>query len=227
MENEIRKNYNNMRALSNRLQQIREEERLNISRELHDDLGQTLTGLKMDIAVAEKKLSAKRIDKKIIVAKLSSMRELTDLLIKKVRKLAQEMRPNILDSFGLIPAVSWMLTDFEQRSGISTALITEIEHLNAGKDVVLEVFRIIQESVTNVIRHSEADSVSVLIKAAGNNYEISIIDNGKGIAPKNMIAGNSLGILGMRERAEKINGSFAIFRNDDQGTTVKLIFPIG
>ena len=221
-EEDLKSSNEQLHALSDRLHKIREEERLNVSRELHDDIGQSLTGIKMDISWLEKKVAEFIPDKNLLMERFSGMKELVDESIAKVRQIASDLRPGILDTFGLLPAIEWQLQDLQQRSGIKCTLISDLKELNFDAQTNLEIFRIIQESLTNVVRHSEAGSAQVNIKKQKDKLIFEVIDNGKGITDDVFNKTTSLGLIGMRERASQINGEISIQGTSGKGSVVSL-----
>jgi signal transduction histidine kinase len=216
-----------LRALSARLQSIREEERTRIAREIHDELGQTLTGLRLDIAYLEGKLKLYgEIDKDLLKSQLESMISLVDSSIQNVRRIATELRPQVLDDLGLIPALEWQTAEFQSRTKINCTLKTNVEDIQIDPDRSTALFRILQESLTNVARHSNASEVNVELQATGNNLILTVADNGKGIAEMNIPSLKSLGLLGMRERAHMLGGMLNIKGLPGQGTIVSVELPI-
>jgi two-component system, NarL family, sensor histidine kinase UhpB len=216
-----------LRALSARLQSIREEERTRIAREIHDELGQTLTGLRLDIAYLEGKLKLYgEIDKDLLQSQFESMISLVDSSIQNVRRIATELRPQVLDDLGLIPALEWQTAEFQSRTKISCTLKTNVEDIQIDPDRSTALFRILQESLTNVARHSNASEVNVELHATGNNLTLTVSDNGKGIAEMNIPSLKSLGLLGMKERAHMLGGMLNIKGRPGHGTIVSVELPI-
>jgi signal transduction histidine kinase len=225
LEDNIKFSNKQLHALSNRLYKIREEERLNVSRELHDNVGQALTGLKMDISWLEKKVGESKPNKELIIERFKGMKELVDESIKRVRQIASDLRPSILDTLGLLPAIEWLIQDLQQRSEINCGLNSELKELKMGLPTKLEIFRIIQESLTNVVRHSEATSVQINVIKRKKKLIFEVIDNGKGITEVALNNTTSLGLLGIRERANQINGEVTINGTSGKGSVVTLSMP--
>ena len=221
-EIEIDASRKQLRALTVRLQSIREEERTEISREIHDDLGQALTGLRMDMAWLNNRLS--KTDEKI-AGRLRSMMELTDTTIHKVRKISTDLRPGILDDIGLAAAIEWHGGDVGERSGIQFSFDL-LEDLQLDEQRSTAFFRIFQESLTNVMRHSRAKHVHVSLRKEGNFLLLSIEDDGRGIAPHEISNPRSVGILGMKERAAVFGGEVSIIGVPEKGTTVRVRIPL-
>jgi|GEM_PF-440742 len=222
-EAQLKNSREQLRRLSAHLQSAREEERTRISREIHDELGQALTGLKMDLSWLDKKVKSTSADNTELLKKLDTMGNLVDGTIKTVRKISSELRPGVLDYLGLGAAIEWQAQDFQNRTGI-------ICTLDAGGDYELNqnsstaVFRIFQETLTNVARHSRATEVKIRMAIDGEDFILEIEDNGKGITETEIYNNKSLGLLGMRERANLIGGDFHI-KGTSTGTVVSVIIP--
>jgi signal transduction histidine kinase len=209
--------------LSARLESIREEERTRISREIHDELGQQLTGLKMDIAWLNKRMK----ERPELGEKLQSMLSLVDDTIHSVRRISTELRPGILDDLGLIPAVEWQCSECEKRNGIECNFRAEVEEdAEFPPPVSTAVFRIVQEALTNVVRHSEATVIDVEMRTDEENLVVAIQDNGRGITGSEITNTTSLGLLGIRERAELLGGECSITGRKDKGTLIMLNIPL-
>ncbi len=221
-EIEIDNSRKQLRALTVRLQNIREEERTHIAREIHDDLGQALTGLRMDLAWLTNKFSAADETAR---KRLKAMMDLTDGTIHKVRKLATDLRPGILDDIGLAAAIEWQGKDFGERTGIEFSFHLD-EELHMDEKHSTAFFRIFQESLTNVIRHAQARHVGISLRKDGSNVILTIEDDGKGIAPNELANPRSVGILGMKERAASLNCEVNIIGVHNKGTTVRVRIPL-
>jgi len=206
-----------LRNLSIHLQNVREQERTTIAREIHDELGQTLTALKMELSVLRKKLPR---DQAPVIARAESMAELVESTIQSVKRISADLRPGILDHLGLTAAIEWQAQEFEKRSGISCDIRCEPEEIILDRDRTTTVFRIFQETLTNVARHARATKVFVQLKASRDIIELRVRDNGKGIAEKKKSHPMSLGLIGIRERVNYWGGSLAIQGTRNKGTTV-------
>ncbi|HLX11560.1 MAG TPA: response regulator [Bacteroidota bacterium] len=227
MEEELKNSNRQLRALSVHLQSVREDERTQIAREVHDELGQTLTGLRLDIAWLEKKIvGANFFNKEFMVEQIQSMSKLIDGAIQNVRKIATELRPRVLDDLGLIPTLEWQTSEFRQRTGIECIFRSNVDEISLDSDRATALFRILQESLTNVARHSNAKRVSVSLQHRRDSVILEIMDNGVGIQNTNPATVTSLGLLGMRERAEAFGGSFSVTGIAGKGTTVTVKLPI-
>lgn len=228
-EKQLQNSLQQLRALSARLQSVREEERTRISREVHDELGQALTALKMDLAWLGKRLLPPRSEESVAAAqqKLRPMADLIDGTIKKVRQISSDLRPGILDDLGLVAAIEWQVNDFQQRTGIASAFVTDVRENPLGPERSTALFRILQETLTNVARHASATAVSVSLLLAKKGLELRVTDDGAGISPGKLSDPKSLGLLGMRERALILGGSVEIRGAIGEGTTVSVRIPAG
>lgn len=206
-----------LRGLSAYLQNVREDERIHIAREMHDELGQLLTSFKMDASWLRKKLADN--NDSAIKEKLENMLQVIDEAVKFVRKLASELRPSILDDLGLVPALEWHSMEFEKRYNIKTIFKSQVPELSMSSVVATGLFRMYQESLTNVARHSDAKSVTANLRIIHNELILSISDDGKGF-DTSQVNKNTLGLLGMKERAAMIGGKLEIISETGRGTTV-------
>jgi signal transduction histidine kinase len=198
---------------------VREEERTNIAREIHDELGQALTALKLDIAWVAHRSQGE------VATKLAEMSRATDDIITAVRRISAELRPGILDSIGLRAALEWQADEIEKRTGIVVKVDARVGDLRLERSLATTVFRIFQEATTNVVRHAKATRIDVTMWLERGNLRLDIADDGIGvpqIAPRN----SSLGLLGMRERARRAGGDCTIRRREPQGTIVALSVPL-
>ena len=212
-----------LRALTVRLQTVREEERTHIAREIHDDLGQALTGLRMDLSWLMKQSNP--ADKKI-QKRLDSMLSLTDTTIHKVRKIATDLRPGILDDLGLAAAIEWQSKDYQERTGIQFQFQSSIEEFVLDEKRSTAFFRIFQESLTNVVRHAQAKNVDISLRQEGNAIVLTVKDDGKGISAHEINNPRSVGFLGMRERAAVFGGEISVSGAPNKGTMVRVKIPI-
>jgi signal transduction histidine kinase len=211
-----------LRELSAKLESAREEERTRIARELHDELGQSLTALQLDLAWLLKKMPR---DRTAIRKRTESMIEATRQTILNVRQLASDLRPSILDNFGLIPAIEWQLSDFQKRTGIRAKLTCQGNPaLDRERSTV--VFRIVQEALTNVMRHAKATKVNVALTMDEHSLVLQVKDNGRGIHPAEVVCSNSLGIVGMHERVMRLGGEFKIGPCSPAGTQLDVSIPL-
>jgi signal transduction histidine kinase len=213
-----------LRDLSAHLQNIREEERMHIAREMHDELGQLLTGFKMDVSWLNKKLAD--TNDPALREKLSEMITIVDESVMFVRKLAAELRPSILDDLGLIPALEWHSKEFTKRFKIEVEFKSLIKELQTSQLVATGLFRMYQESLTNVARHSGATRVKATLHLANGSIHLSITDNGKGFDMAAYTQKKTLGLLGMKERAIMIGGKLNIQSEPGKGTTITIAVPV-
>ncbi|MBA4405984.1 hypothetical protein C0389_01790 [bacterium] len=214
-----------MRALATHLQNIREEERASIAREMHDELGQILTSLKMSIAFTRRELEeSNTIEmKNKILKEFQSMNLTIDKAVSEVRKLITQLRPELLDKLGLIAALEWYSEEYQKTTKIDCEFISDSEELFLSHDVELAVFRIVQEALTNITKHSNAKSVQIRLCKVGDKISVEIIDDGKGILETDLDGSASFGLMGMRERANLIGAHFEIVSDPGKGTTVRLL----
>ncbi len=213
-----------LRKFSQYLQEAREKERMVIAREIHDELGQSLTALKMDLSVLVRRLPA---GEKNIAEKTESMAQLIETTIQNVKRISTELRPGILDHLGLTAALDWQAKEFEKRTGIYCDVVCEPEEITVDRDRSTALFRIFQETLTNVARHAHASRVSVLLKREDGELVLEVKDDGDGITKAQSSDTRSLGLVGMRERAHYWGGSLVISGARDKGTTVAARIPLG
>ena len=219
----IRQSREQLRHLANHLQEVREEERTRIARELHDQFGQTLSVLKMDLAWLAKHLPG---PDQPLQAKLDAMGAIIDATLQVLHRVCTELRPVILDDFGLAAAIQWQAEDFQSRTGIacSATLDTEADKLTQDKSTA--VFRIFQETLTNVLRHAAATEIGIRLWEEDRQLMLEIADNGRGIADTEISSPTSLGLIGMRERVYGINGTIVFSGTRDKGTRVTVAVPL-
>jgi len=210
-----------LRALSERIEATREDERTGIAREIHDELGQSLTVLKMDIAWIGRRLG----DVEAIRAKLDEMSHTADEIIGAVRRISAELRPGILDDLGLAAAIEWQAEEFAERTGIACEMNASVGHERFERGLATAVFRIFQEALTNVARHADASRVIVDLRVIDGRVELDVGDDGMGL-PESVVMRPSLGLLGMRERARRLGGECRVRRREPCGTVVSLVLPL-
>jgi signal transduction histidine kinase len=222
-EDKLRRSLDQLRALTTYLQYVREEERTRIAREVHDELGQQLTGLKLDMSWLASKLGK---NAKPVQQKVKTMVGHIDSTIQTVRRIATELRPGILDSLGLVAAMEWQANEFQQRSGIPCIVTTTVADTIWDQDITTVFFRIYQETLTNIIRHANATRVDVRLVEEAGNLVMTVSDNGRGISEEELASTRSLGLVGMRERAMLIGGEVTLNGAPGKGTTVTLRVPL-
>ncbi len=222
-EENLQNSHNQLRELAKHLQTIRESERAHMSREIHDELGQQLTGLKMDISWIIKHIAPPEDG---IKEKFKELISLVDKSVKTVRRLSTQLRPSILDDLGLVAAMEWQSEDFQKRTEISTTFISDIDDLVITPEISINIFRIYQESLTNVMRHANASKVNSALLFRNNSITLSIKDNGAGFDKNRIGAERTLGLLGMKERTLMMNGVYEISSEPGKGTSVIINIPI-
>jgi PAS domain S-box-containing protein len=222
-EESLRQSHEELRNLASRLQDIREEERANMAREVHDVLGQQVTCIKMDFSWLAKRIDNNDPD---IKEKIDETTKLLDNTATIVRKIASELRPSILDDFGLVEALEWQSREFEKRSGIHIDYTSSVPAIVIPKNVTIALFRIYQESLTNVARHSQATKAVVTFELKNNVLILTITDNGKGFDVSAIGQKKTLGLLGMSERTIMIGGKYHIDSHPGKGTVVTVEVPL-
>lgn len=211
-----------LQELTGFLQTVREEERKRIAREIHDELGQSLTALRIDLASLRSKCAD---GDPRIVDKLDSAFQTTVRTLDTVRRISEDLRPGMLDDLGLAAAIQHHVEKFSERTGIPCTLAMNREEFEIGDKVATAVFRIVQEALTNVARHAEASHVSIAINDTGEAIELSVEDDGRGMDMAAPAAIKSFGLLGMRERAKMLGGRFDIASEPGKGTRIKAWLP--
>ena len=217
-----------LRQLSAHLESVREEERKHIAQEFHDQLGQTLTALKMDMSLMERDLAdeKKEIAREALMEGVHSSQQLIDRGIQTVRAIMSELRPELLDQLGLVEALEWEVGKFQQRSGILCGLSADVGDLQFDARRSIALFRLVQESLTNVARHAQAIGVDVVLRTEGDELILEIKDDGIGITLDAENKPRSFGLIGMRERAIFLGGTLEITGVKGKGTTIVVRMPI-
>jgi two-component system sensor histidine kinase UhpB len=226
-ESELTLSREQLRSLAAHLQDVREEERTRIAREVHDELGQMVTGLRMDLAWLEKRLpsAADHPAGGLLAAKTKGMAELLDRMVKTVRQIAADLRPGMLDDLGLAAALEWQARDWQARTGIECHVSAGLGRMTVPPERGTALFRIFQEALTNVARHAHATQVEVRLRVEAGWLLLEIQDNGRGITEAERQRAKSLGLLGMKERATLLGGEFGISGEPGRGTTVRVRIP--
>lgn len=224
VEQHLRASEDNLRALAARLQSVREEEWKRIAREIHDELGQALTGLKMDVAWIAGRLLTEQAP---LLEKTRSMSSLIDQTVQSVRRLASRLRPEVLDEMGLAAAIQWQARDFQMRAGIRCKIDVPSGPIEMDPERATAVFRIFQELLTNVARHAAATKIEVSLRLAHDTLVLGVRDNGRGIEQQELSNSQSLGLLGMRERVLPFGGRVEIVGKKGNGTRAAVSIPIG
>jgi PAS domain S-box-containing protein len=219
---ELKESKKLLRNLANHLQTVREEERMNVAREIHDELGQTLTALKFDIAWLAQH-SPQEFEGR---EKKNEILENIDKAIQTVRKISTELRPRLLDDFGIVAAIEWQVEEFRKRMGIECTVSIEPEDIVLDKERSISVFRILQESLTNVARHADATEVRVMLEKKNGKVVMMVKDNGRGMSKDHLSDSGSFGLIGMKERALSLGGELKIESYKDRGTTIAISVPL-
>jgi PAS domain S-box-containing protein len=222
-EEELANSREQLRNLSIYLQSVREKESTRIAREIHDELGQSLTAIQMDLASLGTSLPVGDLS---LAGKVQRMRRLVDTAIDSVHRISTELRPILLDDLGLTAAMEWQVQEFQERTGIRCEAYLDCEDDSVEKDLATALFRILQETLTNVARHAEATSVRVRLTRRDNKHCLDVSDNGIGITPRQVGDPKSFGIVGIRERVNLWGGSVSITGKQRKGTTIKVRIPM-
>lgn len=226
-EGQLRDYAVSLRALTEHLERVRDEEATRIARELHDELGQQLTGLRIDLGWLSKHLPERdpHASAEPVQHRIGEMIRHIDQTIHTVRRISTDLRPAILDDLGLCAAVEWQAEEFARRTGLQCSARVPPDEISIGRPAAAAMFRILREALTNVVRHAGAGRVDIVLEQIGAAVRLRISDNGRGLAP-DAIGSRSLGLLGMRERAEAHGGSVRFDRPPQGGTTVIVELPI-
>ena len=227
-EQEISKSHNEFRMLANHLQNIREEERTRMAREFHDQLGQSMTALKMDLSLLLRMISDEKqeVQRNLLADELRSMQKLVDETINMIWVIIAGLRPQMLEDLGLVTTLEWEAKQFESRTGISCELKSSAGDIQMDSNKAIALFRIYQEALTNVARHANATVVKSVLKREHEMLVLEIKDNGCGISRDKKSKPESFGLIGMRERAIAFGGSLEINGIAGEGTTVIVRLPL-
>lgn len=222
-EEQLKISEQRLHQLAGYLQTAREQERSSIAREIHDELGQAMTALKMDLAWLTKQVPSEQTS---LHERLRGMNDLANDTIKTVRRLATQLRPGVLDDLGLLAALEWQAQEFQTRTGIICDFTPDVEINDLAPEHATALFRICQESLTNVARHAQATQVNIHLWGEDNHLLLEIKDNGRGITINETTNSRSFGLLGMQERAFLLGGEFQLTGRPNQGTTVTARIPL-
>lgn len=228
VEQRLAKSREALRSLAARLQVVREEERTQLARRIHDDVGQALIGLKMDLAWLGRNITKARDRPPAakISERLESMAEALGETIQTVRDTASDLRPGLLDDVGLAATIAWQANQFETRTGVKCIFVGPDEDLGLGRDQTTALFRICQELLTNIAQHAGATTVRIVLTKSEDNMTLEVSDDGKGIEDEQIASSGSLGILGMRERAQILGGELSITGRPGKGTAATVRIPL-
>ena len=226
-ETELRASEERLRALSAKVQSAREEEGARIAREIHDELGSALTGLKWDLERVDKELSeANGAAQSQVHERIIMMSSLIEATIDVVRRISSELRPGMLDDLGVVAAIEWQAQQIQKRTGLHYHWDSEVDNFSLTRERATAVFRIFQEITTNVLRHSAAKNFRVKLRQANGHFVLQVKDDGRGITESEQRNTRSLGLLGMKERALLVGGDVEITGAPNQGTTVTVRVPL-
>ena len=219
-----------LRLLAAHLQRVREEERARIARELHDELGQVLSVVRMDLGTLARNLERDprsiTYPRSSVLQSVQAMQGMLEDTLKSIRGLITQLRPEFIDEVGLPAALAWQLEQFQAHSGIICQLTADVADPALDRGLALQLFRIVQESLTNVARHAQATRVDVSLSRAGNRLALDVRDNGRGVSPTELQKSNHFGVMGMRERVLAFGGEFTISGAPGQGTSVSVRAPL-
>lgn len=223
LENELKNSREELRSLSAHLQSVREEERRCIASEIHDELGQVLTTLKLDLSWLKTRLAK---ESNQLSTSVQSMSDLVDKTIESVQRISSELRPGVLDHLGLSDAIEWLAGEVCGRKGLQYDIIIEPEDIELDQNRSIAIFRIFQEALTNIVRHAQATMVEVHLKKGRSVLTLEVKDNGIGIPAEKLSDHNSYGLIGIRERARYLGGDARILGIPGSGTTVDVNIPL-
>ncbi|MCL5952365.1 MAG: sensor histidine kinase [Chloroflexi bacterium] len=216
-----------LRLLAAHLQSAREEERITIAREIHDEIGTLMTAIKMDLAYLSKEITGGTPKSpETLREEISATTKLVDNAIRTVHQIALELRPAVLDHLGLRSALEWQVREFQARTKIESEFVSTVDHLQLDPERSTAVFRILQEALTNVARHAHATHVEVTLQEQDRQLMLQVHDNGRGISQEQVSGTRQFGLLGMRERAHIFGGDVLVQGAPGQGTTVAVRIPV-
>lgn len=222
-ERELQESGERLRELTAHLQSIREEERSRIAREIHDELGQVLTALSLDVHWLQKRLP-EELDE--LQKKTSSMADLIATTVNSVSRICSELRPAILDDVGLSAAIEWQAGEFTSRTGIVCNIQTEPKQIKLSEELSVAIFRIFQETLTNIVRHAQASEVDIQLRLTPHEFWMRVNDNGVGIEVDEPHKFNSFGLLGVKERVRGFNGTLTFCTGDKGGACLDVAIPV-
>jgi signal transduction histidine kinase len=222
-EEELLQSQADLRRLAANVESAREEERTRIAREIHDELGQAMTALKMDVSWLEKKALS---DPALLAEKTQEMIQLIDDTIRTIRRIATELRPGVLDNLGIQAAIEWQAQEFGRHTGIACSLAFSPKSVTLDDLRSTALFRILQETLTNVARHAGATAVQIALQVDASNAILEVRDNGKGFSADDPASLNTFGIIGIRERVSHLRGAVTFTSAAGQGTTVRVQLPL-
>jgi len=219
----LKRSYEELRELSSAMHDVREAERTRIARELHDELAQWLTAIKMDVSWLSSRLPREHAQ---LLDKTEKVKGLVDTTVNAVRRIASDLRPVMLDDLGLVPAIESLLHDLSQRTGVVVSLDAESGELDFHEPLATSLYRMTQEALTNVARHAGATEVRVTIRQENDDLVLQVRDNGRGFDPEAAARRKSYGVLGIQERAHTLGGRATVARIGTGGTLVEMVIPV-
>lgn len=219
-EKRLQSSLRQLHDLTRHINKVTENERLSIARELHDDLGQALTAVKIDIGIIKQCVSEPPV-----IEKINKVSELVRETILTVQRLTAKLRPTIIDDLGLEAAMEWYTREFAQRNGVKVSLQID-PGINFHPDASLSIFRIMQESLTNISRYAQANRIEICLHKTRGSINLTIADNGIGISETQINSKKSFGLIGMKERASSLGGSFEVYRGQENGTIIQINLPL-
>jgi signal transduction histidine kinase len=222
-EEALRRSKEELHELASAAHRAREQEKSRIARELHDELGQALTALQMDVAWCRNKMPP---DQDGMSMRLARMEALLETTVAATRRISSDLRPLMLDDLGLQPALEWLVESFTQRTSVPCELVVGNGGLDLPDMQATAVFRTVQESLTNIAKHAGASRVDVAIEYRDSELTVSVRDDGVGFSPEDSRKPNSYGLLGLRERAALLGGEATVTSTPGRGTHVEMRFPV-
>lgn len=223
VEKQLKNSQEEMRNLALYFESLREEEKKKLAFEIHDELGHVLTAMKLELSWLIKK---KHLREEVLHERLRKTIDLIETTLRKVRSISSQLRPSVLDHFGIVAAIEWQSLEFQKLTSIRCRLFLTKEDISLNEQKAIAIFRIFQEILTNIARHSNATRVDIHLETDGNNLILTVADNGKGVRTEDITSKRSLGIIGMKERANATNGKLSIHGIANIGTTVTLTVPL-
>lgn len=223
IEEKLRASGERLRRMSQQFQTAREDERTRVAREIHDELGQRLTALKMSVSRLRKGLAPEAA---VLRSESRAILESIDELLHTVRDLSTQLRPAVLDHLDLDDAVKWQARDFESKTGIRCEVISRLDGLPLGSRRTTDLFRVVQEALTNVVRHAKASRVQIQILREAGDLLLEVADNGQGTSDEDLNRPASLGLLGIRERIEALGGDVQLVSAPGKGTRIRVRVPL-
>jgi signal transduction histidine kinase len=225
-ETELRRREKLYRELSAHLQNVREEQNAHLAQEIHDDIGQLLTALRMNFTHLEQTLDEEQVQSETLDSTVRDMERILERTVKKVRKMSTELRPSVIDTEGIREALAWEVEEFKKNFNVRVNFSGNAEDAELDKRRALQVFRIVQESLTNSVRHSGAEEIDVEANTEDGTLTVAVVDDGSGFDADSAGGDSSFGLIGMKERAAQCGGTLDIRSTPGQGTRIELRMPL-